>query len=136
MPVKSSLATATAFSIFSSASRRLSSITSAPVPWSAAQSGASVASPNDLHGAPGRHPAAAKAASALRPADKGTDPLAPDRPHDVALPHQVEHDDRQVVVHAQADRRSVHDAQFATEHLGVVQVVEQYSAGVLARIGV
>src|SRR5580693_4247584 len=110
MPLNSSLATTTAFSIFSSASRRLSSITAAPLRCSRA--------------------------SRLGPAYQCADPLTTHGPDDITLTHQVKYDNRQVIVHAQADRGRVHYPQAAGEHLGVVELVEPRRVGAVPRVGV
>src|SRR4051812_43381414 len=102
MLAKSSFATVTALSIFSSASRRVSSITAAPCL---------------LAGDVGRTPSFACGTH------QRADFLTPDRSQDVALAHQVEDDDREVVVLAQADRGGVHDLEVADQHLAVVEVV-------------
>src|SRR5512139_509360 len=96
MEAKSSLATTTAFSIFSSASKRISSITSAPVACS---------SPAPGHGSRGR----GRSCSAFGRADQRADLLTSYGPDDIALAHEVENDDGQPVVHAEADGRGVHD---------------------------
>src|SRR5579859_3554843 len=102
MFAKSSLATATAFSIFSSASRRVSSIIAAPQ---------------------------CSFPSVSVPAYKSADPFAPNRAHHIALAHQVEDDDRQIIVHAQANRRRVHELQLTAQHIAVVEPVEQVGVG-------
>src|SRR6185437_8414850 len=48
--------------------------------------------------------------------------------------HQVEDDNGQAVVHAQAHRRGVHDLQFQAEHLTVVKLMEAHGIGHDARI--
>src|SRR5882757_6147815 len=97
MVPNSSLATTTAFSIFSSASRRVSSITAAPVRFLCL------------------HAPAADGSVIPRPAYQGADLLTAHRPRDVALFHQVENDDGQAVVHAQAHRGRVHELQLAAQ---------------------
>src|SRR5581483_5909756 len=57
-------------------------------------------------------------------ADQRADLLAADGPDHVPLAHQREHHDRQPVVHAQGDRRGVHDLEPAAEVLAVVQPLE------------
>src|SRR3954447_8056962 len=88
MDVMSSRATETAFSIFSSASKRVSSITSAP--WSGRC--------GSLEGSGDR-------------SDGRADLLAVHRSRDVALRGHVEDDDRQPVVPAEADGGGVGDLQ-------------------------
>src|ERR1700759_4077252 len=117
----SSLATATALSIVSSVSRRVSSIISAPM-TAGSSSRAHVIRVNV------RLP--------VRSADQGADFFAVDGPDHVALPHQGEHHDRQAVVHGQADRGGVHDLQAAGQHLAVIDLVEALGVRVLARVGV
>src|SRR6516162_11436948 len=111
MTANSSLATATAFSIFSSASKRVSSITAAPVP--------SLACPRLLTAGVG----------ILRPADQRADLLPAYCSHDVTLFHQVEDDNGQAVVHAQAHRRGIHELQSQAEHLTVVKPMEAHGIG-------
>src|SRR5947208_10763747 len=94
--VRSSRVTETAFSIFSSASKRVSSITAAP-------------------GAAGCW----WAYSGVLSTDQGADPLTSHRPGDVALGQQVEHDDRHIVVHAQAEGRGIRDFQPAFQDFPV-----------------
>src|SRR3979490_2930883 len=90
MAGQASFASATPFSIFSSASKRTSSITSAPVsrvvsgPWSRAR-------PRPQTG------------SVVSRADQRADLLTSDGPDDVALTHQIEDDDGKIVVHAETD---------------------------------
>src|ERR1017187_1470759 len=74
--------------------------------------------------------------SAAEPAHQGADPLAAHHPGDVAFTQQIEDDNRQVVVHTQANRRGVHDPEFAAEHLTVVQPAEADGARHLVRIRV
>src|ERR1022692_2206037 len=70
------------------------------------------------------------------PAYQRADPLTAHRTHHVALAHQVEDDDRQVVVHAQANGRRVHELQLTAQDLAVVEPVEQVRVRSLARVGV
>src|SRR4051794_12841227 len=82
---RSSLAKDTAFSIFSSASRRVSSITATPVVFVLC-----TAIPPGLGALPvggGTHQCA--------------DPLTTHRTGNVPLGEQIEHDDRHIVVHAE-----------------------------------
>src|SRR4051794_885951 len=88
-PPRSSLATLTAFSIFSSASRSVSSI------MCALSSGAGGG------------------------VDQRPDPLTPHRTGDVPLDEQVEHHDRHVVVHAEAEGGGVGDLEALLQHLAV-----------------
>src|SRR5215471_13581249 len=117
MTANSSLATATAFSIFSSASRRTSSITAAPV-----------------HRVLSRRLAAG--ASIGRLADQRADLLPAYCSHDVTLLHQVEDNNGQAVVHAQAHRCRVHDLQAQAEHLAIVKLVEPHRPGHLPWISI
>src|ERR1700710_3065418 len=94
-PERSSRATLTAFSIFSSASRRVSSITGSPL---SARGKYSVLD--------GR-------------VDQRADPLTPHRPRDVPLDEQVEHHDRHLVVHAEAERGGVRDLEALLQDLAV-----------------
>src|SRR6185369_3842989 len=82
---RSSRATDTAFSIFSSASKRVSSIT---VLFSR------------RYRSPGLLPSGG---------DQCSDLLTCHRPGDIAVCEQVEHQDRHSVVHAEAERRGVGD---------------------------
>src|SRR5206468_1581834 len=107
MVAKSSLATSTAFSIFSSASRRVSSITVAPSsrrhvrrPAWTARRGPS----------PGRHERA--------------DPLTPDRTRHVPLALHPEHDHGQLVVHAQAEGGGVDDLEALPQRVAVGDLFE------------
>src|SRR5690349_9898073 len=70
----------------------------------------------------------------LRPADQRADLLPAYCSHDVTLFHQVEDDNGQAVVHAQAHRRGVHELQFQAEHLTVVKLMEAHGIGHSARI--
>src|ERR671921_2594596 len=101
MAAKSSLATSTALSILSSASRRVSSITATPC--------ASGRRPGGRLRIPTRGP---RPGSPTRPSSAGddprADPLTPDGARDVAIALHAEHDHRQVVVHAEAERGGVH----------------------------
>src|SRR5580658_2447670 len=106
MMLKSSLATVTALSIFSSASRRVSSIIVR------------------LRYARHAYVSLVRVATSVGhwlPVNKRADLLAADGPDDVPFAHQGEHDDRQPVVHAQADRRGVHYLELAAEVLTVIQ---------------
>src|SRR3954471_19773732 len=89
MVAKSSLATSIAFSIFSSASRRVSSITVAPS--SRHVLGRGCASPG------------ARSAGALPGRDQRADPLTPHGACDVPVLLHTEHDHGQLVVHTQAE---------------------------------
>src|ERR671919_2854931 len=55
--------------------------------------------------------------------------LAAYDPRDVAGSGQVEHDDRQLVVHAERDRGGVHDLEAAVEHLDVRDPRQALGAG-------
>src|SRR6478735_8056366 len=99
---KSSLATPTAFSSFSSASRRIMSIwslTGTPVAASGWRVSARV----------GRH--------------DGADPLTAHDARDVPVGQQVEHDDRHRVVLAEAEGGGVGDLEVLRQDLGVADLV-------------
>src|SRR3954451_21243065 len=98
MTAKSSFATSTAFSIFSSASRRVSSITVAPSSRPLA-SGVARASP------------VPRPPWSLTGRDERADPLTPAGTGHVPLPLHAEHDHRELVVHAQAEGGGVEDLQ-------------------------
>src|SRR3990170_5223995 len=100
---KSSLATETAFSIFSSASKRVSSITSVSV------------SVGDGLGP-------SRGASGVGP-DERADLLTVHRARDVAVVGEVEDDDREPVVTAQADGCPVSHLQAPGQELVVGQLV-------------
>src|SRR5215469_10622811 len=70
------------------------------------------------------------------PAYQSPDRLAPYGLHYVALAHQVEHDYWQIIVHAQANRRSVHELQLPAQDVRVVELVEHVRVRGVARIGV
>src|SRR5947207_12327584 len=57
-------------------------------------------------------------------ADEGSDPLSDQRSLDVSFLAQVEHQDREIVLHAQGDRCGIHDRQSALQHLDVLERVE------------
>src|SRR6266536_6198117 len=90
----SSLANSIARSIFSSASKSVSSIT------------CSVASFRRLlkRGPIHLQIAGRRRSDRLRGGDKSADPLAADRPDDGVLTHRAEDEHRQLVVHTQAER--------------------------------
>src|SRR4029453_9255314 len=90
MPAKSSLATSTAFSIFSSASKSVSSIILSRC----------------FLGVSGRVPVCVRASHG---GDERADPLTLQRARDVSFAFHAEHDHRQLVVVAEAERRLVHD---------------------------
>src|SRR5580700_5334160 len=117
MTANSSLATVTALSIFSSASKSVSSIMFGSVYfqclWSLAVFAACLRSERVL-----------RVLSGAGAADQRADLLAADGPDHVPLAHEREHHDRQSVVHAQADRRGIHYLQLAAEVLAVVESVE------------
>src|SRR3954449_5817535 len=108
MAANSSFATATAFSIFSSASRSSSSIT--PVPSTSSVFRRVVGS------------------------DDCPDLLTSDGPGDVAVGEQVEHHDGHRIVHAEADGGGVHDLQSAHQHLVVGELVELDRVRVAGRV--
>src|SRR6266516_8104704 len=99
MAANSSLATSMALAIFDSHSCSVSSIMSAL---------SSLAGPLHLRDGPDQRP----------------DRLPADRPPDVPLGEQVEHDDRQIVVHTQRQRGGVHDLEFPADRLEVVEAQE------------
>src|SRR5689334_18545323 len=123
MPAKSSLATSTAFSIFSSASRRVSSIM--VMLLVGRRSGGRR---RDVVGVPGG------GLGTSPRGDQRSDLLTTQRPHDVALPLHAEDDHGQLVVHAQAEGGGVDDAQAALEGLVVRDLV--VLAGVRVGAGV
>src|SRR5690606_22316497 len=126
MPAKSSLATSIAFSIFSSASRRVSSITTAPsfvYGWCRGHS--TDTSPRSPKGS---------CASAGR--DQRADRLPRQRTGHVALALHAEHAHVHVVVAAHGQRGVVHDTEPVHERVGVGQVVELLGVRVAARVGV
>src|SRR5215203_1085997 len=113
MVPKSSRATETAFSIFSSASKSVSSITLVSV-FCRVRSLVALRTPVGRRG---------RRRSGVG-ADHRADLLTVDRAGDVALLGQVEDDDREVVVAAEADRRGVGDFEPPCEELVVGQGVE------------
>ena len=94
MDDRSSRATDTAFSIFSSASKRVSSITAY-----------SLIGP--------------RVRGLLLGGDQCSDLLTCDRPRDISVGEEIEHQDRHAVVHAQAERGGVGDLQAAVDDLAV-----------------
>src|SRR4029453_4760036 len=56
--------------------------------------------------------------------DQRTDRLTIDDGPDVALPQQVEHDNGQLVVHAECDRGRVHGLEATVENFEVADLVE------------
>src|SRR5262249_2174516 len=64
------------------------------------------------------------------------DPLTANGSHDIALAHEVEDHDGQIVVHAQANGRRVHELESAAQHLAVVKVLEHACARRFERISV
>src|ERR1044071_6399330 len=119
-----SFATETAFSIFSSASRRVSSITTAPC------SACSCLNPG-----PGEIPPGLEGRTATGGAHQGADLLTTDRSRDVPLGEEVEDEDRHVVVHAEAEGRGVGDVEAALQHLAVGDVVEHQRVRVDLGVG-
>src|SRR5690606_6205375 len=118
---KSSLPTETAFSIFSSASRRVSSITMTPSPCVCRlYSRGSPTEPGHVTGIVSR---------TLRPTDiddgfdvggdQGADLLAPDRPGDAVIHIEAEHHNRQVVVHAEAEGGRIGHIESLPQHFCV-----------------
>src|SRR4051812_2842076 len=67
--------------------------------------------------------------------DQRSHALARHYPLDVALVVHVEDVERDAVLHAQRERREVHDPQAALERLHVGDVVDELRVGVLARVG-
>src|SRR4051794_8010873 len=108
MAAKSSLATSTALSIFSSASRRVSSITAAPC----ASGRPNAAQDTDQRSRP---------RVASRPSSAGddprADPLTPNGAGDVAVALHAEDHHREPVLHAEAEGGGVHHAQAAAQGL-------------------
>ena len=49
---------------------------------------------------------------------------------EVVVAHQVENDDGQIVVHAQRDRRGIHNLQALVEHPHVGNVIELHGVGI------
>src|ERR1700712_3489323 len=90
----SSRATDTAFSIFSSASKRVSSI--------------------KMH-----LPSLALVVPSSVGGDQCSDLLTCDRSRDISIGEEVEHEDRHVVVHAEAERGGVRDLQATIDDLAV-----------------
>src|SRR6478736_7908496 len=105
---RSSRATDTAFSIFSSASKIVSSITS-PFP-------VAVARPWRLAPVAG-HPSGG---------DQCSDLLTCDRTGDIAVDEQVEHQDGHAVVHAEAEGGRVGDLQATVDDLAVADRGQQF----------
>ena len=68
--------------------------------------------------------------------DQGADGGPPDSLADVAVGQQVEHDDRHVVVHAEAERGGVGDLQALLQHLAVGDLGEHRGVREHPRIGV
>src|SRR3954453_3635162 len=118
MAAKSSLATSTAFSIFSSASRRVSSITVAPSSRRRR-----------------RRPSWTARRAPSTGCHERADPLTPDRARHVPLTLHPEHDHGQLVVHAQAEGRRVDDLQALAQRLAVGDLLELAGAGVSAGVG-
>src|SRR3954466_6478582 len=67
--------------------------------------------------------------------DQRSHALAGHYPVDVALVVHVEHVERDPALHAQRQRREVHDAEAALERLHVRDRVDELCVGVLARVG-
>src|SRR6476661_10720769 len=113
MPAKSSLATSTAFSIFSSASSRVSSIMSAPSRPSSASSGRvrRIGSHRPLSGL------GCGVSKRSVGGDERPDLLTADGALHVAIALHAEHDHGQLVLHAEAEGRGVHHSQPLLEGL-------------------
>src|SRR5216683_7902670 len=134
MTLNSSLATVTALSIFSSASRRVSSIMFGSVVL-AMPMRAYLSAGLSLPILP-LFAVLVVGFLAIQAADQRADLLAADGPDDVPLAHEGEHHDRQPVIQAQADRRGVHHLQPTAEVLTVVQPHEADRVRRGVRIGV
>src|SRR4029078_687701 len=67
--------------------------------------------------------------------DQGAYALAAHYPVDVVLVVHVEHVQRDAVLHAQRERREIHDTQAPLERLHVCDLRDQLGGGVLARVG-
>src|SRR3954451_6023844 len=106
----SSRAASTDLSILSSASWRMSSITTAPLSCSVGSCGLSAG------------------------ADEGANPLTLHCPQDVARGLHPEHDHGQLVLAAQRERGLVHDPQAAGDRLVVGQLVELRRGRVEVRV--
>src|SRR5919107_6378450 len=126
MAANSSLATSTALSIFSSASRRVSSITAAPCGSGGGRWAAQDSDARSWPGSPAR-PTSARD-------DPRADPLTPDGAGDVAITLHAEDHHRQVVLHAEAEGGGVHHAQAAPDRVREGHGLEQ--AGVRGGAGV
>src|SRR6476646_11040977 len=113
---RSSRATDTAFSIFSSASKRVSSITS-PFPVAVAR--------------PWRPTPVATARPGVHQSggDQRSDLLTCDRSGDIAVDEQVEHQDGHAVVHAEAEGGRVGDLQATVDDLAVADRRQQFGVG-------
>src|SRR5487761_737712 len=70
-----------------------------------------------------------------RRSDQCADLLAEDHALDVARNEQVEHEDRNVIVHAERDGGIVHHLDAPVEHLEVVEVVELEGIGIELGVG-
>src|SRR5580765_8107964 len=131
IPAKSSLATSIAFSIFSSASRRVSSI------MLGSFSGARGAGRRSWCGQSGARCAPSLSRGRSSPGgDQRPDPLTTQGVHDVALALHAEDDHGQLVVHPEAEGRCVHDAQTLLEGFGVGDLVVLAGVRVGAGVGV
>src|ERR1019366_350311 len=67
-------------------------------------------------------------------ADERTDRLTDEGSANVAGLHDVEHDDRQPVVHAEGDRGGVHHREATVEHFEVADLGEFHRVGMLEGI--
>src|SRR5579872_1391711 len=74
--------------------------------------------------------------TAAGPPHERADRLAPDDAFDVPLAHQLEHDDREPVVHAQRQRGVVEHFQTELQHLEIIERIEAHRSRILLRIGV
>src|SRR5436190_9264634 len=116
MPARSCLSLASAFSIRSSVSNRISSTLITLVPFTPS------ACLSRRRALLGHHNLAA---------DKRADASPVDGALDVAFLLEVEYQDRHVVLHALRDRSGVHDAQILLADRIVAQLAVQQSMGIL-----
>src|SRR5689334_2852446 len=123
MVAKSARVWATALRIFSVASRRITSAISELTEGTPSWSGPRAR--DRWSDGSRRYP---------RSANEGADgPAFEDASH-VALTHEVEHHDGQVVVHAERDRGGIHGPQALVQHVEVGDLVELGGVGVGLRI--
>src|SRR3954469_1320743 len=70
------------------------------------------------------------------PRNQRADLLAAHDPLDVALFHEIENHDRELVIHTQGNCRRVHYLEFFVQHLDVAQTAVLLRVAVFHRIGV